>query len=89
VGVNSLDLKEKDMPSDKAPVVSFNQWLSLQRDHPVYGQLASTWAVTRGRLTQSTVVARAAGLGVSAEVAGAAYDDYLAATAAPVKIALP
>ena len=64
------------MPSDKPPVVSFNQWLSLQNEHPHYAPLAQVWRTTRGRLTRQTVVDRAGKAGVDAATAGGAYDAY-------------
>ena len=63
------------MPSDKPPVVSFNQWLSLQSTGP-HAALAAVWRTTRGRLTRQTVVDRAGKAGVDAATAGGAYDAY-------------
>ncbi len=71
------------MPTDKPPVVSFNQWISLQGDTP-HGALAQVWRTTRGRLTRQTVVDRAAKAGVDGTLAGQAYDAYCRAVGLPV-----
>ena len=56
--------------------VSFNQWLSFQRNGP-YALLAQVWVTSRGRLTRNTVIDRAMALGIP--YGGEAYDAYLAA----------
>jgi hypothetical protein len=65
-------------------MVSFNQWLSLQR-HSANLDLASLavrWPTTRGRLTKESVERRAGDLGLPG-VGYVAYAAYLQATSQP------
>lgn len=62
--------------------VSFNQWLSLQKTGP-YAELAAKWKTTRGRLTRTSVMDRAAWLGLTLGDGADAWDAYEAAVATP------
>jgi hypothetical protein len=70
-----------DSTTKKATRPSFNQWLEAQGANArgAVARLAAVWTVQRGRMTATSVEARAVALGAQAGDGIAAYSEYQAA----------